>query len=324
MAAKKDEMKIDVPLDNVKAKLQLARVMLQEENLSKTGKNDFAHFDFFQLEDFLPQINKIFAKLGLHSEFNITTEIVAFEEKSIVCVENGNLISITKTPILKEMATLVITDVLKPDDVEVYEMETAPVMIGNNTKQNIYQAAGGRNTYYKRYLYMNALEIVEKDESDTVLGQPNVNYQQPNITPYAFMPQLQVQKPMTQLTSEQPKFEPDSTQPIKVTTEQGDWTPQQVDNNVYATTDSGVPMGIPTTNLNQVAETIEQATEQTTNEQAPLSTESKMEIMGLVNQKGLNGATIIGDFCKQNGLKGPHDLLEIHKQPLLDMINGMN
>lgn len=308
MAAKKDEMKVDVPLDNVKAKLQLARVMLQEKDLSKTGKNDFAHFDFFQLEDFLPQINEIFARLGLHSEFNITTEVVAFEEKSIVCVENGNLISTTKTPILKEMATLVITDVLKPDDVEVYEMETAPVMIGNNTKQNIYQAAGGRNTYYKRYLYMNALEIVEKDESDTVLGQPDINYQQPNMTPYDFMSQPQA-KPLAQS-----QFVANNiSQPIKVTTEQGDWVPQQVQPNTPSSQES-----------NQVAETIEQATEQIVNEQAPLSTESKMEIMGLVNQKGLNGATIIGDFCKQNGLKGPHDLLEIHKQPLLDMINGMN
>lgn len=308
MAAKKDERKIDVPLDNVKAKLQLARVMLQEKDLSKTGKNDFAHFDFFQLEDFLPQINEIFARLGLHSEFNITTEVVAFEEKSIVCVENGNLISTTKTPILKEMATLVITDVLKPDDVEVYEMETAPVMIGNNTKQNIYQAAGGRNTYYKRYLYMNALEIVEKDESDTVLGQKDVNYQQPTITPYNFMPQ-QPSQPIMQSAPINPNLGQNSPM-----------TAQPVDDNVYATTD----IGVPTTNLNQVAETIEQATEQIANEQTPLSTESKMEIMGLVNQKGLNGATIIGDFCKQNGLKGPHDLLEIHKQTLLDMINGMN
>ena len=308
MAAKKDEMKINVPLDNVKAKLQLARVMLQEKDLSKTGKNDFAHFDFFQLEDFLPQINEIFARLGLHSEFNITTEVVAFEEKSIVCVENGNLISTTKTPILKEMATLVITDVLKPDDVEVYEMETAPVMIGNNTKQNIYQAAGGRNTYYKRYLYMNALEIVEKDESDTVLGQKDVNYQQPTITPYNFMPQ-QPSQPIMQSAPINPNLGQNSPM-----------TAQPADDNVYATTD----IGVPTTNLNQVAETIEQATEQIANEQTPLSTESKMEIMGLVNQKGLNGATIIGDFCKQNGLKGPHDLLEIHKQPLLNMINGMN
>lgn len=310
MAAKKDEMKIDVPLDNVKAKLQLARVMLQEEDLKKTGDNKFANFMFFQLEDFLPKVNEIFAKLGLHSEFSITPEVIAYEETMNI---NGENKIVTKKPIIKEMATLVITDILKPDDVEIYEMEVAPLEKGNNTKQNTYQAAGGRNTYYKRYLYMNALEIVERDESDTVLGRPDVNYQQPNMTPYDFMPQLQVQKPMTQLTSEQPKFEPDSTQPIKVTTEQGDWVPQQVQPNTPS------PQ-----NLNQVAETIEQATEQIANEQAPLSTESKMEIMGLVNQKGLNGATIIGDFCKQNGLKGPHDLLEIHKQPLLNMINGMN
>ena len=311
MAAKKDEMKIDVPLDNVKAKLQLARVMLQEEDLKKTGDNKFANFMFFQLEDFLPQINEIFAKLGLHSEFNITTEAVAYEEKSTVAVESGALICITKTPVLKEMATLVVTDVLKPDDVEVYEMEVAPVQIGNNTKQNMYQAAGGRNTYYKRYLYMNALEIVEKDESDAVLGQKDVNYQQPTMTPYNFMPQ-QPSQPIMQSAPINPNLGQSS--PMTV---------QPVDDNVYATTDMGVPMGAPEIN-NQVAETIEQATEQIANEQDPLSTESKMEIMGLVNQKGLNGATIIGDFCKQNGLKGPHDLLEIHKQPLLDMINGMN
>lgn len=311
MAAKKDEMKIDVPLDNVKAKLQLARVMLQEENLKKTGDNKFANFMFFQLEDFLPKVNEIFAKLGLHSEFSITPEIIAYEEKSIVCVENGNLINITKTPILKEMATLIITDILKPDDVEVYEMEVAPLERGNNTKQNTYQAAGGRNTYYKRYLYMNALEIVEKDESDTVLGRPDVNYQQPNMTPYDFIPQQPTQ-PIMQSAPINPNLGQNSPM-----------TAQPVDDNVYTTTDMGVPMGAPEIS-NQVAETIEQATEQIANEQAPLSTESKMEIMGLVNQKGLNGATIIGAFCKQNGLKGPHDLLEIHKQPLLDMINGMN
>lgn len=308
MAAKKDEMKIDVPLDNVKAKLQLARVMLQEENLKKTGDNKFANFMFFQLEDFLPKVNEIFAKLGLHSEFSITPEVIAYEETMNI---NGENKIVTKKPIIKEIATLVITDILKPDDVEVYEMEVAPLERGNNTKQNTYQAAGGRNTYYKRYLYMNALEIVEKDESDTVLGRPDVNYQQPNMTPYDFIPQQPTQ-PIMQSAPINPNLGQNSPM-----------TAQPVDDNVYTTTDMGVPMGAPEIS-NQVAETIEQATEQIANEQAPLSTESKMEIMGLVNQKGLNGATIIGDFCKQNGLKGPHDLLEIHKQPLLDMINGMN
>ena len=312
--AKKDEMKIDVPLDNVKAKLQLARVMLQEKNLKKTGDNKFANFMFFQLEDFLPKVNEIFAKLGLHSEFSITPEIIAYEETINI---NGENKIVTKKPIIKEMATLIITDILKPDDIEVYEMEVAPLERGSNTKQNTYQAAGGRNTYYKRYLYMNALEIVEDDESDTVLGQENVNYQQvqPNVSPYDFIPQQPAQPVMQAVPQNnnlgqnsamvtkpvQNQFVANSEQPIKVTTEQGYWEPQQLENVA--------------TNLESTVNTL-------VNEKEPLSTESKMEIMNLVNQKGLNGASIIADFCKQNGLTGTNDLLEAHKQALIDMVNS--
>ena len=306
-STKKDnEMKLDIPLEGVMAKLQTARVMLQERNLKKTGDNKFANFKFFQLEDFLPDVNEIFAKLGLHSEFNITPEIIAYEEKSSIDTNSKDLLCITKTPIIKEMATLIITDITKPDDFKVYEMETAPVMIGNNSKQNIYQAAGGRNTYYKRYLYMNALEIIEDDESDTVLGQEGVNYQQtqPSMTPHNFIPQQPAQPvmqsvPQNNNLGQNSAMVTNNEQPIKATTEQGDWESQRLENVA--------------TNLENTVDTL-------VNEKEPLSTESKMEIMTLVNQKGLNGANIIAEFCKQNNLTGTNDLLEAHKQPLIDMI----
>lgn len=304
---KKEELKLNIPVEGVKTKLQVARVMLQEKDIQKTGDNKFANFKFFQLEDFITDVNEIFAKLGLHSEFNIIPQVIAYEE-STTYNDSGKIV-VTKKPIIKELATLEITDVQKPEDVEVYEMEAAPVMIGNNSKQNIYQAAGGRNTYYKRYLYMNALEIVENDESDTVLGQEGVNYQQTQITPYNFMPQ-----PAQQINQAAP-INPNLGQNSPMMA-------QPVDDSVYATTDMGVPMGAPEIN-NQVADTIEQATAQVVNEKKPLTTESKMEIMNLVNQKGLNGASIIADFCKQNGLTGTNDLLEIHKQPLIDMVNNI-
>ena len=296
-STKKDnEIKLDIPLEGVMAKLQTARVMLQKRNLKKTGKNDFAHFDFFQLEDFLPDVNEIFAKLGLHSEFNITPETIAYEEKSSIDTNSKDLLCITKTPIIKEMATLIITDITKPDDFKVYEMEVAPVMIGNNSRQNIYQAAGGRNTYYKRYLYMNALEIVEDDESDTVLGQEGVDYQQPKIV-----------QPVMQAQPVQNNFVANNiAQPINNTVDAG-WEPQ---------------------NLEQVANTLENAVEEAKqdieNANTPLSIESKTEIMNLVNQKGLNGAEIIGKFCKENKLSGPNVLLEIHKIPLINLINNYN
>lgn len=299
---KNEENKVKIPLEGVKAKLQTARVLLQDMNLNKTGKNDFAHFDFFQLEDFLPKVNSIFVKLGLYSEFTIAPVTIDYEETANYNA-SGNVISVTKKPIIKEMATLVITDILKPEDQAIYEMEVAPVVIGNNTKQNIYQAAGGRNTYYKRYLYMNALEIVEKDESDAVLGQEGVNYTQPQMTPYDFMPKQQSQPVMREVP--QNKYAGAVANNLSMpdnNIDKGDWEPQQ---------------------LNQVANTLEQKTTKIANEQEPLSVESKFEIMGLVNQKGLDGSSILSEFCRNNGVSSPNDLLELHKQPLLDMINNI-
>lgn len=299
---KNEENKVKVPLEGVKAKLQTARVLLQDMNLNKTGKNDFAHFDFFQLEDFLPKVNSIFVKLGLYSEFTIAPVTIDYEETTSYNA-SGNMISVTKKPIIKEMATLVITDILKPEDQAIYEMEVAPVVIGNNTKQNIYQAAGGRNTYYKRYLYMNALEIVEKDESDAVLGQEGVNYTQPQMTPYDFMPKQQSQPIMREVPqNEYAGAVANNLSMPDNNIDKGDWEPQQ---------------------LNQVANTLEQTTTKIANEQEPLSVESKFEIMGLVNQKGLDGSSILSEFCRKNGVSSPNDLLELHKQPLIDMINNI-
>lgn len=309
MATKKEEFKLNIPLEGVRAKLQTARVCLQQENLTKTGKNDFAHFDFFQLQDFLPSVNEIFARLGLYSEFSISPQVIDYEETSIN--QSDNTIVKTKKPIIREMALLEITDVQKPEEILTYSMEVAPVMIGNNTKQNIYQAAGGRNTYYKRYLYMNALEIVESDECDAVLGQEGVNYQQP------VMPQNNFVQPQAQ--------------PIQTTQVVGGWEPQTTSYDVSVKPlQHNMPdpnPGMSAKQLAQMADNMEaivdQVREEVDNSGVELSTESKMEIMQLVSSKGLNGAEIISDFCKQNGLNGPKDLLESHKAGLIDMVNNL-
>ena len=54
-------------------------------------------------------------------------------------------------------------------------------------QQNSYQAAGGRSTYYKRYLYRDALEIEEDDDVEPMTGAPEIKYQAPEeVTPYQF------------------------------------------------------------------------------------------------------------------------------------------
>lgn len=114
-------------------KLQQARVTLQNKKLKKSGKNQY--YDYYELADFIPAINEIFNELKLHSAFNIT----------------------------KEKAILKITDIEDPEQMELYE---APLVKAELKSCTAVQALGATITYLKRYLYMNALEIVESDYLD--------------------------------------------------------------------------------------------------------------------------------------------------------------
>lgn len=127
---------------NVYSKLQTARVRLQESNLKKSGENKFAGFKYFELGDFLPSINKIFDELKLSSFINFT----------------------------KEEAKLIIINSEKIDETIEF---TCPVVDLTLKGANAIQNLGGTQTYLRRYLYMNALEIVENDEFDAIIGKDN-------------------------------------------------------------------------------------------------------------------------------------------------------
>ena len=47
---------------NLYEKLANARVELQEMGLRKSGKNTFAKYDYFELGDMMPAINRLMAK----------------------------------------------------------------------------------------------------------------------------------------------------------------------------------------------------------------------------------------------------------------------
>lgn len=127
---------------NIYEKLQAARVELQNKKLKKSGKNKFAGFDYFELSDFLPAINEIFNNLKLFSRFLINDK----------------------------QATLEIINTEKPDETVLFSMPTAELELKGCNK---LQALGGVNTYMRRYLYLNALEIVEADLFDAEAGKDN-------------------------------------------------------------------------------------------------------------------------------------------------------
>lgn len=126
---------------NLYQKIQRCRVELQNLNLKKSGKNKFANFEYYELADFLPKVNELFDKYKLFSQFTLKSEI----------------------------ATLEVFDTEKGDSVTF----SSPVAEVNIKGSNAIQNLGGANTYMKRYLYLNLLEIVESDSFDAVAGKDN-------------------------------------------------------------------------------------------------------------------------------------------------------
>lgn len=118
---------------NVYRALQSMRVALQEKDIKKSGHNDYAKYDYFELSDFLPEINK----LAL--------------ENNIVCIYE----------ITDKDAILHIADMEDFDNRIDFRIPIAEVALkGANAIQNV----GGLTTYTRRYLYMIAFEIAVNDE----------------------------------------------------------------------------------------------------------------------------------------------------------------
>lgn len=51
-----------------------ARIALQGKKLSKSGKNKFAGYNYFELGDFLPTVQEIFLSLGICGVVSYGTE----------------------------------------------------------------------------------------------------------------------------------------------------------------------------------------------------------------------------------------------------------
>jgi len=126
MENKKSEM-------NIYQKLAKARVML---DVNRGGRNDYSKYSYFELDDFIPLINKVCDDLGLFTKFSFDVG------------ENA-------------IATLTIIDTDETDEKIDF---TIPTQLAKISGASDIQNLGGTNTYLKRYLYMNAFEIAEPDK----------------------------------------------------------------------------------------------------------------------------------------------------------------
>lgn len=123
---------------SVYKKLQQARMLLQGTKLSKSGKNKFAGYEYFELGDFLPAIQKICHDVGLCGAVSFT----------------------------EHMAYLQINDVEDGTSIMFTSPMSSAALKGCHDVQNL----GAVQTYLRRYLWTNAFEIVEHDALDATMG----------------------------------------------------------------------------------------------------------------------------------------------------------
>jgi hypothetical protein len=112
-----------------------ARIRLQNTQLKKTGHNKFAGYYYFELGDFLPQVQEIFHQVGLCGYISFDTTIATL---TIVDFEDNSQITIT-----------------------------SPMVEANLKGAHPIQNLGAVETYTRRYLWVSAMEIVEHDALDS-------------------------------------------------------------------------------------------------------------------------------------------------------------
>ena len=138
---------------NTYQKLNIARNKFHQQKLKKSGLNKFAGYSYFELSDFLIPALDIFNDVGLNATISFTKD---YAEMRIVNVDNPDEFPIVITSPMGSAA-----------------------LKGCHEVQNI----GAVETYQTRYLFVQALCVVEHDILDATTGQTPVKRQTPTDSP---------------------------------------------------------------------------------------------------------------------------------------------
>lgn len=149
--AEKQELTNEGKSLNIYQKLAEARLRFLSTPIKKSGKNTYAEYKYFELEDIVPVATQIFSDLGL-------VFLVSFSPVGEEKCASGTLIdadSDDKIVFTSPMIDLKTNDGKYPNGM------------------NSIQALGGAQTYMRRYLYYLVLDVVEADPIDGSAGKPD-------------------------------------------------------------------------------------------------------------------------------------------------------
>ena len=145
---------------NLFEKIQAIRVELREQNLKPTGKNEFAKYSYFELDDFLPQLNRL------------------MKEHKMTAIASFTI----------ETASLTAINIEAPEERFVV---TSPFSSASLKGCHEVQCIGAVETYQRRYLYQALFDIGEKDGIDGTFNptEPRTQQSRPKTQPQQNKPQ---------------------------------------------------------------------------------------------------------------------------------------
>ncbi len=126
---------------NIYEKLQEVKTKLSSKKLKMTGKNEFAKYDYFELEDFLTPLNELMQEYKMTAYPSFTSEL----------------------------ATLTAVNCEKPEE---RIMVTSPMGTASLKGCHEVQNIGAVETYQRRYLYQALFDIAEHDSLNASQGKP--------------------------------------------------------------------------------------------------------------------------------------------------------
>ena len=146
---------------NVYRKLATARRMFLDAGVKKSGVNDHAEYDYFELEDIVPAQTRIFDEVGL-------VEVFAYRPAVPVVLDvDGTPKAVMDEP----LATATVVNVDNPAECIEFRLkwsEVPPIYNKQGKEVNTaIQRTGGEQTYMRRYLKMQVLDVAEADAVDS-------------------------------------------------------------------------------------------------------------------------------------------------------------
>ena len=117
------------------------RVDLQNSKIKKSGINKYAGFEYYELADFLPRLNELMLQYGINDKFTIE------EDKATLTLIKGEETQSYNIP---------------------FERFDTPLNKNGSPSMQDIQYLGALNTYYKRYLYLNAFGITDGEVIDSM------------------------------------------------------------------------------------------------------------------------------------------------------------